>query len=263
MARHVMECLGMTRVVVEDGKVVEVGEPRIKNCPLFKKYRNIDEITPDVVRENVEFRMRDFGLFTEDREIRMKDFLSFGISEILSFALRNDLIDVAIIASDGCGTVLVTDPEIAQGLGGRLSGVCETSPINSIIDGVGREMVLSPGDARIDMVAGCEKARGMGFKRIAVTTASADDAEHIRASFEGIVVIAVHTTGVTPEGAEKMFKSCDIITACASEAIKAEAMRHDILQIGDKVPIIGVTDAGMDLMRRRLKEIGKSETDYN
>ena len=36
-----MECLGMSRVVIEDGKVVEVSEPKVKHCPLFKKYRGI------------------------------------------------------------------------------------------------------------------------------------------------------------------------------------------------------------------------------
>lgn len=39
MSRHVMECLGLSRVVIEDGKVTEVSEPRVKHCPLFEKYR--------------------------------------------------------------------------------------------------------------------------------------------------------------------------------------------------------------------------------
>ncbi|GFO96384.1 methanogenesis marker protein 8 [groundwater metagenome] len=33
--RHVMEALGKTRVVVENGKVVEVGEPQTEYCPIF------------------------------------------------------------------------------------------------------------------------------------------------------------------------------------------------------------------------------------
>jgi len=32
--RHVMEALGKTRVVVENGKVVEVGEPQTEYCPI-------------------------------------------------------------------------------------------------------------------------------------------------------------------------------------------------------------------------------------
>ena len=50
MARHVLEALGKTRVVVEDGKVVEVGEPVVRYCPLFAKHRGINEITTDVVK---------------------------------------------------------------------------------------------------------------------------------------------------------------------------------------------------------------------
>ena len=87
MARHVIEALGKTRVVVEDGKVVEVGEPMVRYCPLFAKHRGIIEITPDVVRENIEFRIKDFGMCTAHRRMRMRDFLSFGVSELLGMAL--------------------------------------------------------------------------------------------------------------------------------------------------------------------------------
>jgi hypothetical protein len=45
--KHVMEALGLTRVVIENGNVVEVGEPRIEYCPLFYKYRDIREITSE------------------------------------------------------------------------------------------------------------------------------------------------------------------------------------------------------------------------
>ena len=38
---HIMEALGRAKVVVKNGKVVEVGEPLIKYCPLFAKHRNI------------------------------------------------------------------------------------------------------------------------------------------------------------------------------------------------------------------------------
>ena len=41
MGRHVMEALGKSRVVMEDVKVVSVSEPKVKYCPLFKKYRGI------------------------------------------------------------------------------------------------------------------------------------------------------------------------------------------------------------------------------
>ena len=86
------------------------------------------------------------------RSVRMPDFLSFGISEILSTALKNGLIDAAVIVADGCGTAVVTDPEIVQGLCGRISAIIETSPLERVIDAVGKDYVLDPETAEINAV---------------------------------------------------------------------------------------------------------------
>ena len=129
MSRHVMECLGKSRVVIEDGKVVEVSEPMVKVCPLFKKHRGIDELNKDTIKENIEYRINKFGMCTENRETRMRDFLSFGISEVMSLALKKGLINASVMAADGCGTVVLDDPELVQGLGGRISGIMETEPL--------------------------------------------------------------------------------------------------------------------------------------
>jgi hypothetical protein len=45
MDDHVIEALGKTRIKIKDGKVVEVGEPKIDYCPIFDKYRGIKELT--------------------------------------------------------------------------------------------------------------------------------------------------------------------------------------------------------------------------
>ena len=260
--RHVMECLGMTKVVIEDGVVTEVGEPKITFCPLFNKYRGINEITSDVVRKNIEFRIENFGMCTEKRETRMKDFLSFGISEILSSSLRHDMLDAAVIAADGCGTVVITDHEIVQGLGGRISGLYETSPIESVIESVGRDNVLDPDTAAMDVFAGVEKAVGQGHSRIAVTVVRAEDATILRERFgKELLIIAVHTSGTSEMEAPRMFDACDIITACASNAIRMESKRRDILVAGNKVPIYGISETGKNLVSMRLKEVGKQPWD--
>ncbi|MDR3075490.1 MAG: DUF2099 family protein [Candidatus Methanoplasma sp.] len=260
--RHVMRCLGMTRVVIEDGKVVEVGEPEVKFCPLFKKYRDIDEITPDIVKKNAEFRIRSFGMCSQNREVRMKDFLSFGISEILSSALKHGTLDAAVIAADGCGTVVVTDPEIVQGLGGRISGLCETSPIPGVIDGVGRENVLDPDTASMDAVSGIRKAKSMGFDRVAVTVVSMRDAVTIRNEFgDGAVIIAVHTSGTSEEDARTAFDVCDIVTACASKCMREESGRRDPLIAGNKIPVYGISEKGKELIRMRLRDINRDLSD--
>ncbi len=258
--RHVMYCLGMSRVVIENGEIVEVGEPVIKHCPLFKKYRNIDEINVDTVRENIQFRMDTFGMCCSNRETRMKNFLSFGISEILSSSLQNGLIDAAVIGSDGCGTVVITDPEIVQGLGGRISGIAETSPIQAVIDAVGSDNILDAKTTPLNQVKGAELAYNLGYKSIAVTVAFPEDALQLREKYgKNIIIIAVHTTGVSKEGASIYFDNADIITSCASKYLREESKMRDVVVAGNKVPVYGVTEKGKELVLMKLKEVNKEE----
>jgi putative methanogenesis marker protein 8 len=256
MDRHVIEALGRTRVVIEDGKVVEVGRPEVEYCPLFAKVRNIQVITPEVVRENVEFRIKDFGMCTPQRKMRMRDFLSFGVSELLGMALDRGMLDAAVLVCEGAGTVVVADPDLVQGIGGRVSGIVETSPIDEIIDAVGRGMVLDSNMAMVNQVEGVRLAFLRGFKRVGVTVASASDARHIREEFgQRVAIFAVHTTGCTEEDAETFFDTCDIITACASGPIRAAARERALLQVGNKVPIFAASLWGEMLLKARLEQI--------
>lgn len=263
MSRHVMECLGLSRVVIEDGKVVEVTEPRVKHCPLFEKYRGIEELNRDTIRENIEYRIETFGMCTERREVRMKDFLAFGISETLSLALQQGRIEAAVIAADGCGTAVITDPELVQGMGGRISGICETEPIPAVVEAIGPENMLDPETARIDMEAGVEKAFAMGYRKVAVTTPFVDSALRIRQMHGGdVVIVGVHTTGMSEEDARKAFDVFDIITSCASKHLREEcARRPDTLIAGNKVPVYGITDIGKAMVGAKLEQLGRTPTD--
>jgi len=263
MSRHVMECLGLSRVVIEDGKVVEVTEPRVKHCPLFEKYRGIEELNRDTIRENMEYRIETFGMCTERREVRMKDFLAFGISETLSLALQQKRIEAAVIAADGCGTAVITDPELVQGMGGRISGICETEPIPAVVEAIGPENMLDPATARIDMEAGAEKAFAMGYRKVAVTTPFVDSALRIRRKHgDDAVIIGVHTTGMSEEDAKKAFDVFDIITSCASKHLREEcARRPDTLIAGNKVPVYGITDIGKAMVGAKLEQLGRTPTD--
>ncbi|MDR2867003.1 MAG: DUF2099 family protein [Methanomassiliicoccaceae archaeon] len=258
MARHVMEALGMTRVVIEDGKVVEIGEPRVKFCPLFKKYRNIDEFNESTIRENMEYRISHFGMCTESRQVRMNDFLSFGISELLSMALQKNILDSAVIAADGTGTCVVDDPEVVQGLGGRISGIVETEPIGSVLDAIGRERVLDPVRTTIDQFGGVSKAFAMGCNKVGVTITKADDAELIRNAFGwNVAIFAVHTTGTSMKDALRLFEFCDVITACASECIRNVAKDRALLQAGTKIPVYASSEFGKEIILSKLKDLGK------
>ena len=104
---HVIEAIGRCRMVIRNGKVVEVGEPLIWDCPLAKKFAYpIPDITKESVRANIEHRIKAFGMCTPDREvIDKREFVGFGASELLSFGIQAGFIDAAVIACDGAGTV--------------------------------------------------------------------------------------------------------------------------------------------------------------
>lgn len=260
--RHVYQTLGMTRVVIEDGKVVEVGEPELEFCPLFKKLCGMDSLSAEKVKENMEFRIRDFGFCTEDRVVRAPDYVTFGVSEILSTALERGDLDAAVIAADGCGTAVITEPALLQGLCGRISGLVETSPLKVVLDAVGRDNVLDPETVPLDMVRGADLAASKGYSRFAVTVANPDDAETIRGRYgDRALIVGVHTSHATCGGAAKLFDNCDIITACASGRTRAEAERRDVLVAGNKIQIYGVTDIGRRLVLQKLESIGKAPYD--
>lgn len=258
-----MEALGMSRVVIEDGKVVEVGEPKLSYCPLFNKLLNIEKIDKETVRKNIEFRIASFGLGTEDRVVRAGDCVTFGVSEILNTALSDGLIDATVIAADGCGTAIITEPALLQGLCGRISGMVSTTPLDTVLDAVGRDNVVDPENTPIDQVAGAELAASKGFKRFAVTVSRPEDSALIREMYGGqVLLIAVHTSCVSVEGAHTFYDNCDMITACASRILREIAYsREDVLIAGNKVPIIGVTEIGKKLILNKLHSIGREPWD--
>lgn len=261
MDEHVIEALGKTRIVVRNGKVIEVGEPKISYCPLFDKYRGIKEITPETVKENIEFRIKDFGMCTADRKLKMKDFLSFGVSETLGTLLDESIIDCAVIVSEGCGTVIVEDPEFVQGMAGRISAFLSTSPIEEIIVAVGPQNILNPETAEINQIEGVLKAIKTGHKKIAVSIISAEDAKKIRdieKEHEGvnIYIFAAHVTEMSKEEAEELFNYADVVTGCASKYVREVGEERRSFTAGASIPIYGVTEAGEKFLKKRIEKIG-------
>ena len=261
MNEHVMEALGKAKVVIKDGKVVEVGEPKIKYCPLFHKYRGIEEITPEAIQENMQFRIQDFGMCTSKRKLRMPDFLSFGISETISTLLEEKIIDCAVIVCEGAGTVIIEDPNLVQGIGGRISGIEFTTPITEIINTIGLEKILDPKTAPINQLAGVIKAIDNGYNNIAVTITSAEDAVRLREvenkhESVKIYIFAVHTSGISREDAELLFDQADVITGCASKHLREVARQRKHFSVGSSIPIYAVTRDGEKFMKLRIKKIG-------
>ena len=253
--RHVFETMGKARVVVENGKVVEVSKPLLEYCPLWAKIRGIKELNEKVIQENIEFRIQDFGMCTADREVELEVFVGFGASETFMTALRRGLLDATVTVCEGAGTVITSDPALVQGIGARLSGVIETTPVEGIIEKIkdkGGKILDTPG---IDQVAGLQMALELGYERVGVTVSILADAERCRAISKQAVIFGVHLTGISRKYAEKFFKIADLVTACASPHIRELAKEKALLQAGTAIPIFALTPQGKELLLERAKEI--------
>jgi putative methanogenesis marker protein 8 len=262
MDEHIIEALGKARIVIRKGKVVEVGEPLLSYCPIFDKFRGIKKLDKKSIGENIQFRIDDFGMCTKDRKLRMRDYLSFGVSEIIRTSMELGIMDAAVMVCEGCGTVVVTEPAMAQGIGGRVSGLVSTTPIPELIERIGPEYILDPKTARIDTIAGTKKAISMGFKNIGVSVISAKDARTLKKLEKehgvNIYVFIVHTTGMSESEAMEVFKYADVVTGCASKYVREQGTASGAFKVGDSVPVFGVTPRGIRLIEERIKYTGKS-----
>jgi len=254
---HIIEAIGRSRIVIRNGRVVEVGEPRIKDCPLAKRFAYpIRDMGTDSVKANIEHRIKSFGMCTPDREvIDNREFVGFSASELLSFGLKAGIIDAAVLACDGAGTVVVTKPAMAQGVGGRMSGLFKTSPHQTVIERIENEggFVLDHKHAAMDQVAGVALAADRGFEKIAVTIAHPEVAIAIRQIHPETLIFAVHVTGLTLEEVMVLSSTTDLITGCASKTIREVAGPRALIQAGITIPIFGMTKKGKELILEKIR----------
>jgi putative methanogenesis marker protein 8 len=256
---HEMELLGKTRVKVKDEKVVETGEPLIEWCPLFEKVRGIKKITPEEAAGNMEFRIEQHGMFSARRKLEMGTFVGFGASESMMTGVSHGIIDAAVTVCDGAGTVITDNPQLIQGMGGWISGLTQTEPIEDVLEGIASRQghVLSPDDALIDQLEGARWAIEHGFCRFAVTVADAGTAEKLRSleaeSGVRIMIIGAHLTGIGDDEARRLLSIADIVTSCASRAIREQV--RPLVQVGTAVPLFALTKWGKELLIERAKEV--------
>ncbi|MBQ9025522.1 MAG: DUF2099 family protein [Methanobrevibacter sp.] len=261
---HVIEALGKTEVVIENGEVVSVGDPLVEYCPIFDKIDNAKQLDKDFIKWNIEKRIREFGMCTAERVVKMPDMMSFGISEILKTNKELGLIDCVVGVCEGVGTLLITDPEIIQGVGGRVSGLISTTPIPEVIENVGIENVINPETAELNPIKGLEKAIEEGYKNIAITILPSKTILELREypipEDVNIYIFVAHTTNASDEEAEIIFNNADVVTACSSVKIRDYAEKEEVYYSGSKVPIFAVTEKGREFLDNRLEKIGKPLT---
>lgn len=264
--KHVIETLGKVKVVIENGEITSVDSSEVKYCPMFHAMHGVEELNEEFIRKNINFRIKDFGMCTPERIIEMDDAVTVGISEILKTNIEKGNIDCVVGACDGAGTLIMTNPRVVQGVGGRVSGLVSTTPIPEVIKKLEEKgsIVLNPETAELNQLEGLKIALNEGYKNIAITILPSDMIREIRDypvdDDVNIYIFVAHTTGISSQEAELVFDYADIVTACASKAISDYADEHKPYYYGVKVPIFCATDEGRRLLDIRLKHIDKPLT---
>ena len=264
--RHVIETLGKVKVIIENGEIVEVGSSEMKYCPMFHAMHGVEELNEEFIRKNINFRIEDFGMCTPERVVEMDDAVTVGISEILKTNMENGNIDCVVGACDGAGTLLMTNPRVVQGVGGRVSGLVSTTPISEVIEKLEDKgsVVLNPETAELNQLEGLKLALEKGYKNIAITILPSPMVEEIRNYPVGddvnVYIFVAHTTGVKCDEVKMLFENADIVTACASKAISDYADEHRPYYYGVKVPIFCASEDGRRLLDVRLQKINKPLT---
>ena len=64
---HIIE-VAKARVVIKNGKVIEVGKPTVNHCPLRHEFYGGTKETPESIRKSVKLKIDEFGFFTKNRE---------------------------------------------------------------------------------------------------------------------------------------------------------------------------------------------------
>ena len=264
--RHVIETLGKVRVVIENGEITEVGESDMKYCPMFHAMHKVDELNEEFIRKNINFRIKDFGMCTPERVVEMDDLVTVGISEILKTNMENGNIDCVVGACDGAGTVIMTNPRVVQGVGGRVSGLISTTPIPEVIKNLEDKdsIILNPETAELNQLEGLKIALDKGYKNIAITVIPSPMIKELRQypvdDDVNVYIFVAHTTGVTRSEAEMLFEYGDIVTACASKEVRDYADETQPYYYGVKVPIFCASEDGRRFLDTRLEKINKPLT---
>ena len=266
--RHVIEALGKAEVVIENGKITYIGEPVVDYCSIFDNGQHNGDLTKEFIKSNIEKRIDEFGMCTPQRSIDVEDTMSFGTSETLKTNMINGNVDCVVGACEGVGTLLIDDAELVQGVGGRVSALISTTPIDEVIDKVGRKNVLNPETAELNPLNGLEMAIERGYKNIAITIIPTEMVKDLRQYPKpedvNIYIFVAHTTNVSKKEAEMLFDYADVISGCSSINIRETAEERKPYYAGKKVPLYAVTENGRKLLNERLEYIGYGlcEKDY-
>jgi len=257
MAKHKVE-MAKSKVLIEDGKIKVLTPPLVRRCPLRQSLYGCEEENEMSVKRVLESHVQDLGMYTSKRVLELEDEpVTFGASEMINDAMRQGILDAAVLVCEGVGTVIVDRPKVIQAIGAHMTGILKTQPIPQTRKRLESLGCRTLGDCVIDQVEGFAKAVGLGYDRVAVTVSgqSATETRRLRKMGEEIahrpLILAVHTTGISKRSAEILVRNADVVWGCASSKVREVIGPKALLQIGTGIPVFALTVEGKELVLNR------------
>ncbi len=252
MGEHIIMCCG-ARVRIVDDNIEVLDEPRVGCCPLMRKLYAIEKIDRKIVEKLVRLKIDKFGICTANRVFDAELWVPYGASEMIKICMKQGLFDASVIVCDGAGTVIVSNADLVQAIGARLTGIVKTSPIREIINYISQNggVLLDEKSAKIDQVSGVLKAIELGYRKIAVTVAgfNASQIPQIRdleREYEvEVAIFSVCNTCVT-ESDIKYLEQADLVWASASKIIREKIGKKAVIQLGVGIPVFVLTRKGKE-----------------
>jgi putative methanogenesis marker protein 8 len=258
--KHEIFCCG-SHVQISESGVQVLTEPLLEYCPLHESLYGTQRIDAESVQKSVEEKITDWGFCCRNRCFYAESVVAYGASEMMRVWLEKGLMDCAVVACEGAGTVITSSWALVQGIGARLTGIVKTSPIQETIERIKREdsVVLDGKSARIDQVEGVRRAFDLGFKQIAVSVAGFQ-AKAISAIRDietnantNVLIYSVCNTRVDKTDAEHIAQA-DIACASASKLLRTQIVSKAQLQLGVTIPVYALTENGKRLILAYLAE---------
>ena len=247
-------------ITILDGKVTKVTKPAISHCPLagflYKGLKRSGDLPLSRLKEEIkkviEGKIEQFGFCSKKRLLwDGGESVPYGASEIIAHGLRNKIIDSSVIVCDGAGTVVVSIPQVVQGIGARMHSVLRTSPIPEVIKRLhqyGCRTINNSG--AIDQKRGVIAAAKEGYKNIAVTVNAyqGEGLKSIRALEKqcgiSVIILAICTTGISGKRINEIEKYADLVWACRSREVRNVLCVTAIEILSNASPVYILTQKG-------------------
>jgi len=256
--------MGAVIRVYEDGDIEVVSEPKVKYCRYMHRVYGVDRGCRAAVEKVIRLKMEVYGLFTPKRRFDFKPVVTFGSSEIISWAMSRGFFECAVVVCDGAGTVIVRNPDLVQGIGAVMNGLLKTYPTPEVIAEIRRRggVVLDEENATIDQVKGVMKAIELGCRRIAVTIIGPrcwEISEIREVERRGNVDVTVFSTCNTLAKSSCLvhIEKADYVCTSANSELRKILAKKTLMQLGVTVPVLLLTKKMKSIVLEYLKEVNE------